>query len=103
MNRRSVILLLFFIVVFSCSFLLIYGKSKESLQTLEGLQSVYDSVEAANNAETNFIAALNSGANNPAVRDAIASLPDHGTDILNKMALASSSIQTALQEANRYR
>ena len=88
MNRTSVLLLLFAIIVLSFSFLLFfYGNSRkniENLNTLEGLQTVYDSVKSAADAETAFINALQDAAANPGLTAAISKLPDGGVDIKKK-------------------
>ena len=106
MNRTSVLLLLFAIIVLSFSFLLIfYGKTRrniENLDTLEGLQ-VYDSIKAAADAENNFIKTLKDAVANPGLTAAISKLPDGGADIRNKMTAASDSIKTALDIASQYK
>jgi hypothetical protein len=107
MNRTSVLLLLFSIIVFSFSFLLIfYGKSRkniENLNTLEGLDTIYKTVKAAADAETTFINTLQDAAANPGLTTAISKLPDGGADINKKMTAALTSINAALDAASQYK
>jgi len=107
MNRTSVLLLLFAIIVFTFSFLLIfYGNSRknvENLDTLEGLQTIYDSVKAASDAEKAFVNALQDAAANPGLTTAISKLPDGGADITKKLNTALSTINAALDAASQYK
>lgn len=97
MNRTSTIILLSTILLFSCTFLLFYGKKTN----LEGL-TLYDSVKAASDSEIALINSLKEAAENPAVLNAIAQLPDGGADLKLKMDAALTSINNALIGATYY-